>query len=56
MGITHLIIQLDFFNQWVDDVFTIEERELWQGFLNNHLMLLYLKKSDLETNLKGNIL
>ncbi len=43
MGITHLIIQLDFFNQWMDDVFTIEEQELWQGFLNNHLMLLYLK-------------
>ena len=43
MGITHLIIQTRFFNRWLNDLFTTEERELLQWFFKDHVKLLYSK-------------
>ena len=43
MGVTHLIIQIDLFNRWMNDMFNIEERKRLQEFFRNHLKLLFSK-------------
>ena len=52
-GVTHLLIHIGFFNNWVRDSFVIEKQRLLHGFAKNHLNLLYLKNGVGVFSLKG---
>lgn len=41
MGISHLIIHIDFFEKWINDLFEGEKQKLLNDFFRNHVDLLY---------------
>ena len=41
MGVTHLIIQIEVFNRWVNDLFDVEKRKFVREFFTKHVGLLY---------------
>lgn len=43
MGITHLLINYEIFDRWVQGNFTIEGKKMLQRFFKEHVKLLYLK-------------
>jgi len=42
-GITHLLVQIVFLKQWDDEIFSVEEQKLLQGFFDDYLTPLYSK-------------
>ncbi|MBF0118225.1 MAG: glycosyltransferase family 39 protein [Desulfobacterales bacterium] len=42
-GVSHLLINIDFFNEWAKDIFSMEEQKKVQNLLNNYAKLLYIK-------------
>ena len=42
-GITHLLVQIVFLKQWNNEIFTVEEQKLLQGFFDDCLTPLYSK-------------